>query len=99
MTRKNKLLNIRILMPSPKLDEEVILKLTSNINSNISIKYFDGHLSSDTITSILDSEYMYILGFDLNSSSSSTLSLLFVSKNMLLNNGNIVCLLYSCLHF
>jgi hypothetical protein len=64
MTRKNKLLNIRILMPSPKLDEEVILKLTSNINSNISIKYFDGHLSSDTITSILDSEYMYILGFD-----------------------------------
>jgi hypothetical protein len=64
MTRKNKLLNIRILMPSSKLDEEVILELTSNINSIISIKYFDAHLSSYTITSILDSGYMYILGFD-----------------------------------
>jgi hypothetical protein len=51
-------------MPSRKFGEEVILELTSNINSNMSIKYFDSHLSSDTITSILDSEYMYILGFD-----------------------------------
>jgi hypothetical protein len=59
MTKKNKLLNILILLPSPKYNEEDI---PSNINSYISIKYFDRHLSSHTITLILDSESMYILG-------------------------------------
>ena len=59
MTRKNKLLNIRILLPSPKFDEEDI---PSIINSNISVKYFDRTLSSSEITSILDNELMYILG-------------------------------------
>ena len=59
MTKKNKLLNIRILLPSSKFNEEDI---PSNINSYISIKYFDRHLSSNTITLILDSEFMYILG-------------------------------------
>ncbi|MDQ5869378.1 MAG: hypothetical protein M3530_06575 [Thermoproteota archaeon] len=58
-TRKNKLLNIRILLPSPKLEETDI---PSNINSNVSIKYFDRHLSSNTLTSILDSEFMYVMG-------------------------------------
>jgi len=58
-TRKNKLLNIRILLPSPKLEKEDI---PSDINSNVSIKYFDRHLSSNTLTSILDSEFMYVMG-------------------------------------
>ena len=57
-TRKNKFLNVRILLPSPKLDEDI----PSNTNSNISIKYFDRHLRSNTITSILDSEFMYVMG-------------------------------------
>jgi hypothetical protein len=59
MTRKNKLLNIRILLPSPKFSEEDI---PSDFNSSISIKYFDSPLDSNEITSILDSEFMYILG-------------------------------------
>lgn len=59
MTRKNKSLDIRILLPSPKFNEEDI---PSNINPNVSIKYFDRHLSASTITSILDDEFMYILG-------------------------------------
>jgi hypothetical protein len=59
MTRKNKSLNIRILLPSPRFDEE---NIPSNISLNIDIKYFDRHLSTNTITSILDSEFMYILG-------------------------------------
>jgi hypothetical protein len=60
MTRKNKTLNVRILLPSPKFDEK---DFPSDLNSNISIKYFDRHLNANTITSILDSEFMYILGF------------------------------------
>jgi hypothetical protein len=59
MTRKNKLLNIRILLPSPKFDEKDI---PTHINSKVSIKYFDSPLSSNEVTSILDSEFMYILG-------------------------------------
>jgi hypothetical protein len=59
MTRKNKSLNIRILLPSPKLDEE---NIPANVNPNISIKYFDRHLNANTITSILDSEFIYIVG-------------------------------------
>jgi hypothetical protein len=61
MTRKNKLLNIRILLPSPKLDEAVV---TSNMSSRLLIKYFDRQLSSNTVTSILDSEVMYVVGSD-----------------------------------
>jgi hypothetical protein len=61
MSRKNNLLNVRILLPSPKLDEEGV---PSKINPNLLIKYFDRHLSAQTITSILDSEFMYILGSD-----------------------------------
>jgi hypothetical protein len=61
LTRKNRSLNIRILLPSPKFDEADI---PANINSNISIKYFDRPLSSNEITSILDREHMYILGLD-----------------------------------
>ncbi|HJT85065.1 MAG TPA: hypothetical protein VJ697_11330 [Nitrososphaeraceae archaeon] len=59
MTRNNSLLNIRILLPSPKLDEEDV---PSNIYPNISIKYFDRRLSEDRITTILDSKFMYIMG-------------------------------------
>jgi hypothetical protein len=61
ISRKNNLLNIRILLPSPKLDEESV---PPNINPNLLIKYFDRHLSAQTITSILDSEFMYVLGSD-----------------------------------
>lgn len=57
-TRKNKFLNVRIILPSPKLDEDI----PSNTNTNISIKYFDRHLRSNAITSILDSEFMYVMG-------------------------------------
>lgn len=58
-TRKNKLLNIRILLPASKFDEKDILL---NINSNISVKYFDNPLTSNEVTSILDNELMYIMG-------------------------------------
>jgi hypothetical protein len=51
--------NIRILLPSSKFDEKDVLL---NINSNVSIKYFDSHLSSNEVTSILDNELMYIMG-------------------------------------
>jgi hypothetical protein len=61
LTRKNKSLNIRILLPSPKYDEDDI---PSNVNSNISIKYFDRPLSANEITSILDMDHSYILGFE-----------------------------------
>lgn len=61
MTRKNKLLNIRILLPSSNFREE---EIPSHISSNISIKYFDSPLSSNEITSIIDSKSVYILGFE-----------------------------------
>jgi hypothetical protein len=57
--KKNKLLNVRILLPSPKLDE---VQIPSNVSSNVSIKYFDRHLTTNTITSILDSELLYTIG-------------------------------------
>jgi hypothetical protein len=49
---------VLILLPSPKLDEDI----PSNTNPNISIIDFDRHLRSKTITSILDSEFMFIMG-------------------------------------
>ena len=51
--------NIRILLPSSKFDEKDVLL---NINSNVSVKYFDSPLSSNEVTSILDNELMYIMG-------------------------------------
>jgi hypothetical protein len=62
MTRKNKSLNIRILLPSHEFGENI----PSDINLNLSIKYFDRQLSASTITSILDDEFMYILGSELD---------------------------------
>lgn len=59
MAKKNRLLDIRILLPSPNLREEDI---PSSISSNISIKYFDSPLSSNEIASIIDRNSMYILG-------------------------------------
>jgi hypothetical protein len=59
MTRKNRLLNVRILLPSPDFHKEDI---PSSISSNISIKYFDSPLSSNEIASIIDSNSMFILG-------------------------------------
>jgi hypothetical protein len=50
--------NIRILLPSSKFDEKDVLL---NINSNVSVKYFDSPLSSNEVTSILDNELMYIM--------------------------------------
>ena len=57
--RKNKLLSIRILLPSPKFEEEDI---PANISPNVSIKYFDRHLTANIITSILDSKFVYMIG-------------------------------------
>jgi hypothetical protein len=59
VARKNRSLNIRILLPSPNFHEEDI---PSTISSKISIKYFDSPLSSNKIASIIDSNSMYILG-------------------------------------
>lgn len=50
-------MNIRILLPY----EFAQYELSSN-NSNLSIQYFERHLDANTITSILDSEFMYIFG-------------------------------------
>jgi hypothetical protein len=60
-TRRNRSLNIRLLLPSPKLDEEDI---RSNITSNISIEYFDRPLGSNEISSMLDGQHLYIVGFE-----------------------------------
>ena len=59
MSKKNKLLNIRILLPSRNFHEEDI---QSSISSKVSIKYYDSQLSSNEIASIIDSNFMYILG-------------------------------------
>ena len=77
LKRKNKSLNIRILLPSPKFEKEE--KIPSNtpypsiaelINSPaMSIQYFDSPLNSNEIVSILDSEQLYIL--DLGSENTS----------------------------
>jgi hypothetical protein len=66
--RKNKLLSIRILLPSPQFEEEDI---PSNISPNVSIKYFDRHLTASTITSILDSKFMYMIGSESDNVGSS----------------------------
>ena len=65
-TRKNNLLDIRILMPSPKFDDK---EIPSTLNSNISIRYFDRHLSSNIVTSILDNEFLHIAGIETESQS------------------------------
>ena len=77
LKRKNKSLNIRILLPSPKFEKEE--KIPSNtpypsvaelINSPaMSIQYFDSPLNSNEIVSILDTEHLYIL--DLKSENTS----------------------------
>jgi hypothetical protein len=59
MSSKNRLLNIRILLPSSNFYDEDI---PSSISPKISIKYFDSPLSSNEIASIIDSNSMYILG-------------------------------------
>lgn len=64
--RKNRLLDIRILLPSPRFGDSDV---PSNLNSNISIRYFDRHLSSNTVTSILDNEFLYILGSEAENTS------------------------------
>jgi hypothetical protein len=64
--RKNRLLDIRILLPSPKFSDDDV---SSELNSNISIKYFDRRLSSNTVTSILDNEFLYIVGSEAENTS------------------------------
>ena len=65
ITKKNKILKVRILLPTSKFNKK---NTSSNINSNLLIEYFDRHLSSNTITIILDNEFMYVL----NSESENT---------------------------
>jgi hypothetical protein len=64
--RKNRLLDIRILLPSPRFSDADV---PSNLNSNISIKYFDRHLSSNTVSSIVDNEFLYIVGSEAENTS------------------------------
>ena len=71
LTRKNKSLNIRILLPSPKFEEEEISSNTPYPSiadffylPAMSIKYFDSPLNSNEIVSILDAEHLYILGLE-----------------------------------
>ena len=59
LTRKNKSLNIHILLPSPEFKE--IESMFDRISS-MSIKYFDSPLESNEIVSILDGDHLYILG-------------------------------------
>jgi hypothetical protein len=58
ITKKNNSLNIRILLPSPRLAEDDVLFASSRI----AIKYFDRDLKTKTVTSILDSQFMYVVG-------------------------------------
>ena len=71
LKRKNKSLNIRILLPSPKFEEEEISSNTPYPSiadffylPAMSIKYFDSPLNSNEIVSILDAEHLYILGLE-----------------------------------
>ena len=61
LTRKNKSLNIRILLPSPKFKE---IESMFDTISSMSIKYFDSPLNSNEIVSILDGDHLYILGLE-----------------------------------
>jgi hypothetical protein len=71
LKRKNKSLNIRILLPSTKFEEEEIPSNTSypsiaelfNLPA-MSIQYFDSPLNSNEIISILDTDHLYILGLE-----------------------------------
>jgi hypothetical protein len=58
ITKKNKILKVRILLPSSKFNKKDI---SSYSNPNLLIEYFDRHLSSNTITIIQDNEFMYVL--------------------------------------
>ena len=78
LKRKNKSLNIRILLPSTKFEKEEekvpsntpYPSITELINSPaMSIQYFDSPLNSNEIVSILDTEHLYIL--DLKSENTS----------------------------
>ena len=67
LKRKNKSLNVRILLPSTKFEEKE--KIPSNTSypsveesPAMSIKYFDSPLNSNEIVSILDTDSMYFLG-------------------------------------
>ena len=69
LTRKNKSLSIRILLPSPKFEEGQISSNTPFPSiadlfylPAMPIKYFDSPLNSNEIVSILDTEHLYILG-------------------------------------
>jgi hypothetical protein len=78
LKRKNKSLNIRILLPSAKFEEEE--KIPSNTSypsivesSNspaMSIQYFDSPLNSNEIVSILDTDHLYILDLESENTSS-----------------------------
>lgn len=61
LTRKNKSLNIRILLPSPKFKE---MESMFDRISSMSIKYFDSPLNSNEIVSILDEDHLYTLGLE-----------------------------------
>ena len=58
LKRKNKSLNVRILLPSSKFEEKE--KIPSS--PAMLIKYFDSPLNSNEIVSILDTDNMYFLG-------------------------------------
>ena len=72
LKRKNKSLNIRILLPSTKFEEEEeeipsntppYPAIAESFNSPaMSIQYFDSPLNSNEIVSILDTDRLYILG-------------------------------------
>src|SRR5690606_25048090 len=61
--RIKKSVNIRILLPYSKLDKEIIFRRSNKL---ISIKHFDRPLATNTITAIIDSEIMYMLGVGTN---------------------------------
>ena len=67
LKRKNKSLNIRILLPSAKFEEKEKIPSNTSYPSIVespamSIQYFDSPLNSNEIVSILDTDRLYILG-------------------------------------